>query len=448
MTSWLSANRRRRMRPACGANLSQHSLSFSWLTLASSCNIGKGPAAVLLCLLLSFCCQVSFFCQVTRAQSKAPEDPRVQAHLQRARSALAANASSTAVAEYQAILEIDPKNVEAQANLGVIAFFGGDCQGASRYFNGALAVQPALPKAEALLGICEKRTGLPGAAARLERSFSALTDSKLRVQAGTELAGLYYQRGDLHRAAGIIQSLIEIDPDNIDTLYFAQLLYSELADDTLGKLAVLAPGSARMQQVIGERLINAGDLKGAIEHYKLALGIDPRLGGVRFELSQAILETASSNQNAQAESQRLLEEAVKIEGDNPHIESLMGEIAVSRGDLDTAYKHYDRALALNPSEVQAEMGLARLSMEHRKPDEAVKFLLATIQADPLNGEAHYRLGLAYRGLGRASDSEKELRLFQEIKKTKDQLKDLYRQMNKQPRGDRFDEAALKLKPDG
>jgi tetratricopeptide (TPR) repeat protein len=404
-------------------------------------NTGRGCAALLFCLLLAL------FCQGAQAQSTAAVDPRIQAHLQRAREALAGNASNTAVAEYQAILEIEPNNVEAQANLGVIAFFGGDCQGASRYFNSALAAQPALPKAEALLGICEKRTGLPSAAARLEKSFSALTDSKLRVQVGMELAGMYYQRGDLHRTAGLIQSLIEIDPDNVDTLYFAQLLYSELADNTLGKLAVLAPGSARMQQVIGERLINAGDLKGAIEHYKQALRIDPRLQGVRFELSQAILETASSDQNAQVESLRLLEEAVKIEGDDAHIESVMGEIAVNRGDLETAYKHYDQALALNPGEVQAEMGLARLLMAQRKLDEAAKFLLAAIQADPLNGEAHYRLGLAYRGLGRTLDAEKELQLFHQIKKTKDQLKELYRQMNKQPRGDRFDETASKLKVD-
>ena len=39
----------------------------------------------------------------------------------------------------------------------------------------------------------------------------------------------------------------------------AQRLYSELADDTLNKLAVVAPGSARMQQVIAERLVNGGD---------------------------------------------------------------------------------------------------------------------------------------------------------------------------------------------
>jgi tetratricopeptide (TPR) repeat protein len=398
--------------------------------------------------LLINCLLLALFYQSALAQSTTTGDSRIQAHLQRARDALAANVSNTAVAEYQAVLEIEPNNVEAQANLGVIAFFGGDCQNASRYFNGALAAQPALPKAEALLGICEKRLGLTSAAARLEKSFSALTDSKLRVQVGTELAGMYYQRGDLHRTAGLVQTLIEIDPDNIDTLYFAQMLYSELADDTLGKLAVLAPNSARMQQVIGERLINAGDLNGAIGHYKQALRIDPRLAGVRYELSQAILETASSDQNALAESLRLLEEAVKIEGDNAHIESVMGDIAVARGDLDIAYKHYDRALALNPGEVHAELGLARLLMTQRKPDQAVRFLVAVIQSDPLDGEAHYRLGLAYRGLGRASDAEKELRLFQEIKKTKEHVKELYRQMNKQPRSDHFDEEPSKLKADG
>jgi tetratricopeptide (TPR) repeat protein len=391
---------------------------------------------------------LSLFCQTASSQSGGAQEPRIQLHLQRARQALAANASNTAIVEYQAVLELDSRNVEAQANLGVIAFFQGDCQDASRYFNGALAVQPALPKAEALLGICEKRLGLPSAEARLEKSFSALTDPKLRVQVGMELASAYYQRGDLHRTVVLIQSLVEIDPDNVDVLYFAQLLYSELADATLDKMAVLASGSARMQQAIGERLINAGDLKGAIDHYKQALRIEPRLGGVRYELSQAILASSSFDPNAQAESQSLLEEAVKIEGDNPKIECVMGAIAVARGDLDIAYKHYDRALTLNPGEVQAEMGLARLLMAKRRPEEAIKLLVMAVQSDPLNGEAHYRLGLTYRDLGRTSDAENELRLFQEIKKTKEQVRELYRQMNKQPRDDRFDEAPAKLKVDG
>lgn len=395
-------------------------------------------AAIPLCLILSL------FCETSTAQSTAGQRSEIQQHLQKARDALAAKAMDTAAHEYRAILEIDATNVEAQANLGVIAFFQGDCTSASRYFSAALAAQPALPKVQALLGICEKRLGIPSAETRLAKSFSDLTDPKLRAQVGMELAGAYYQRGDLHRTSVLIGALVEIDPDNVDILYFAQLLYSELADDTLAKLAVLAPGSARIQQVIGERLINAGDLKGAIDHYKQALRMEPRLAGVRYELSQAILESASSDPNARAESQSLLEDAIKTEGDNPRIECVMGAIAVAAGDPDSAYKHYDRALALNPSEVQAEMGLARLLMEKRKSEEAVKFLAAAVQSDPLNGEAHYRLGLAYRDLGRASDAERELRLFQEIKKTKEQVKELYRQMNKQPRGDRFDEAPVKI----
>jgi predicted Zn-dependent protease len=232
--------------------------------------------------------------------------------------------------------------------------------------------------------------------------------------------------------------LVELDPDNVDVLYFAQLLYTELADDTLAKLAVVAPASARMQQVIGERLINAGDLKGAIEHFRKALQIEPRLAGIRYELSQAILESAS-DPNAQVEAQNLLEAALKIEGDNARIECVMGAIAVARGDAETAYAHYERAIALNPGEEQAQIGLARLLMARGKPDQALRFLLMAIESDPLNAAAHYRLALAYRDLGRGSDAAKELKLFQEIKETRERVKELYRQMNKQLPNNRLDD---------
>jgi len=55
-----------------------------------------------------------------------------------------------------------------------------------------------------------------------------------------------------------------------------------------------------------------------------------------------------------------------------------------------------------------------------------------VQSDPLNGEAHYRLATVCRKLGLQDESEKEFRLFQEIKETKARLTDLYRQMNKKP----------------
>ncbi|HYL97450.1 MAG TPA: tetratricopeptide repeat protein [Blastocatellia bacterium] len=376
------------------------------------------------------------------AQSATAPSGGVQQHLQRAREALKANAADAAIREYLAVLNLDPKNVEAQANLGVIAFFQGDCAKASGYLSGALAIQPSIPKAQALLGICEKRLGNPAGGARLEKSFSELSDPKLKIQVGTELAGLYYQRGDLRKTASLLQSLVDFDPDNADILYFSQLVYEQLSDEMLAKLAVVAPGSARMQQVIGERLINAGDLSNAIEHFRKALKADPALAGVRYELSEALFQSSPSDVRAQTEATQLLAQAAKIEGDSAKIECEMGAIALQQAELDTAYKHYRRAFDLNPKDTEAQMGLARLLADKRKPEEAIPYLKLAIEADPLNGEAHYRLGLAYRDTGSMDAAGKELKLFQDIKKTKDQVKELYRQMNKQTPGsnDRTDDA--------
>jgi hypothetical protein len=61
----------------------------------------------------------------------------------------------------------------------------------------------------------------------------------------------------------------------------------------------------------------------------------------------------------------------------------------------------------------------------------VKYLRLAIQSDPLNGSAHYQLGRAYKLLQMTDAAQQEMRLFQEIKKTKDQVADLYHQMNRQ-----------------
>ena len=87
------------------------------------------------------------------------------------------------------------------------------------------------------------------------------------------------------------------------------------------------------------------------------------------------------------------------------------------------------------------MGFARVLIAQGKPQEAIKYLRTAVSADPLNGEAHYRLGNAYRILQLPDEAQKELKLFDEIKKTKDQVRQLYRQMNREPKPDP-DEASL------
>lgn len=367
------------------------------------------------------------------AAQAAPANSELAAALERGHAALKANDQAQATEQFRAALKLDPANAEAHANLGVLAFVHGDCQSAEQEFKSALRAAPTLTKAEALLSICEKRLGQPSARADLESAFAKLKDAKLRVQVGVELADLYYRSGDLDRTLPILHTLVDENPDNVDLLFFAQRVYSELADNTLNKLALLAPESARMQQLIAERLINEGDLKDAIDHYRKALAGDPRLPGMHFELAEAILQS-SNDANAQAAAQQELEAAINVDGDSPGVECALGRIALLRSRNDEAYAHYRRAYALNPNQEEAQLGLAKTLADEGKPQEALPYLRAALAADPLDAMAHYRLARVYHALHQTEEEQKEIDLYKEIRQAKDRVAQLYRQMNQHPAG--------------
>jgi hypothetical protein len=52
-----------------------------------------------------------------------------------------------------------------------------------------------------------------------------------------------------------------------------------------------------------------------------------------------------------------------------------------------------------------------------------------VAADPFNAEAHYKLSQVDRELHLNEESQKELKLFLDIRATKDKVQQLYRQMN-------------------
>jgi len=378
----------------------------------------------LLTLYLLLCCGSLVF-----AQGGPSHASEVHEHLAKAAEYLKANQTNAAEDEFNRVLALDPKNAEAYANLGVIAFFQADYQKASQNLRRALVINPALVKTQALLGICERRLGDPAAKALLEKSFPKVSDKRLRIQVGMSLAGLYEEQGDTGGTASVMRTLVDLDPDNVDILFMAQRVYSELADDTMNKLAVLAPRSARMQQIIAERLVNAGDLHGAIDHYRRALQIDPRLSGVHFELGEAILQSGASDAANQAEAEKEFKTAIAVDGDTARTECEFGSIAWSQSDLNGAMAHYQRAFQLNPGEVQAQLGLARILMAQEKPQEAIRYLNMAVQSDPLSGEAHYRLAQAYRRVQMPEKAEKEFNLVKEIRSTKEQVEALYHEMN-------------------
>ncbi len=373
---------------------------------------------------------MALFLTSLRAQSSSSSTAEVQRYLARGEAALRAKDPVTAAREFRKALALDPKNTEAYTDLGIITFFQGNFRQASTYLRKALSLNPSLAKAEALLGMCETRMGESSGVELLAKAFPKVKDKPVRVQVGLELAAIYYRRGSLDSAAAVMQSLMELAPDNIEVLYLAQRVYYDLADDTLNKLALLAPRSALMQEVIAERLVNNGDLRDAIKYYKKALQADPRLPGVHFELGEALLESSPNDPLAQAAAEKQFAMAIQMDGDSPDIECLLGQIALQRANLKSAYVHFERASAMDHASGQAQLGLGKVLMSEGKPQEAIPHLREAVQSSPLNGEARYQLGMAYRDLNMPEKSRHELKLFHEIREAKAQVRQLFREMNK------------------
>jgi len=366
----------------------------------------------------------------TLPAQKAASRPNAEArqHIARAQQALAAKQLELAAQELQAALKSDPRNVEAHANLGVVQFLQGNYPEASANLREALRLQPQLWKAQAILGLCEKAQRKPEPArALLEKSVPHLQDPQLQVRAGMTLVELDYQQREYDKALSVLQILQKTDPTNADVLYVTYRIHSDLASQARDNLALVAPKSARMHQLLAQHLVNEGKIKAAIEQYREALKIDPRLPSAHFELGEAILEDSPLDEGQQ-EAQREFEAAVAVNPSDAKAECRLGVLANVRNDTDAARQHYERAAELAPGDSEAQVGLGRLLMSDGHPDQALPYFQRAVELDPLNSRAHYRLSQAYSKLGQTADAEKEIKIFNDLRATEDRLHAAYAQI--------------------
>jgi Flp pilus assembly protein TadD len=366
-----------------------------------------------------------------RSQSVPGKQQQIESHSRQAQDFLRQGQADLAVGEFRAILALDPNNVDAHGNLGVTYFFQGDYAKAAPQLRSAVKLRPNLWKIQALLGISEKRLGqTAGAQADLEQSFPQLQEEKLRIQAGLELIEIYYAASHLDKAAGVAGLLRQLAPTDTDILYTAYRIYSDLAGESMLSMAMLAPKSARMHQMMAQEMARQGNTTGAIAHYREAIKMDPRLPGLRFELAEALNLSESP-----ADQEQVEKEYRAALSDNPFDEKAecrLGEIALRASDLETALAHYSRAVELQPNDAEACLGVGKTLTQMHRTADAEPYLKRAAQLEPFTAVTHYRLSLVYRAAGRTADAQRELAEFQRLKEMKERLKQVYEEMRLQP----------------
>jgi tetratricopeptide (TPR) repeat protein len=363
------------------------------------------------------------------AQSNPSRQQQIETHSREAAEQLKENRPDLAVPEFKAILALDPNNVDAHGNLGAILFFQGAYADAIPQLRAAMKLRPTLWKTQALLGIAEKRTGDIDAARRdLEKTFPSLPEEKIRIETGMELIDIYSGAGDLDKAASTVSILRRLEPTNGAILYSAYRIYSDLADESLLSLSVVDPNSARMHQALAHELAKRGNTAEAIENYRAALKLDAQLPGLHFELAEMLGTLGTAESRLEAESE--YKAALAANPLDEQSECKLGDIAFRANDLKAASDHYSRAVQLQPGDPEASIGLAKVLMSLDQPQKAESLLQHSLQLDPTNAVAHFRLSTIYRQTGRAADAKHELEEYQKYKAMKEKLREVYRDLHR------------------
>lgn len=367
------------------------------------------------------------------SQSAFAGQDETKAHARQAAEYLKENKPDLAIPEFKALVALDPNNVDAHANLGVLLFFQGKYQEAIPELRAALKLQSDLWKIQALLGIAERRTGdIPTARADLEQAFPKLQDEKIRIQTGMELIEIYSASEDLDKAASTVSVLREMKPTDETILYTSYRVYSDLANESLLSLSVVAPNSAHMHQAMAHELAKQGSDAAAIENFRAALKIDPNLPGLHSELAEMLNISSVPAEKEEAEVE--YKKALEVNPFDEQAERRLGDIAARKNDLKEADARFTRALQLRPDDPEADIGLAKVLMAMNEPLKAEPLLEHAIQLDPTSAVAHFRLSTVYRQTGRAADAKHEIEEYEKYKKMKEKLNDIYEAMRLKPAG--------------
>lgn len=361
------------------------------------------------------------------AQTTQDVQQKIGALQQQSEKYLQEQKPQLAIPVLREIVSLDPNNLNAHGNLGVLLFFQGSYPEAIPHMRAALQLKPDLWRVEALLGIAEKRTGDTKEAQQdLERAFSNLDDKKIRIESGLELIELDSAAAQLDKALSVAAKLEELAPQDPQVLFVANQISRQIMDESLLSMMMVAPDSAEMHMIMAGELGRQGDHTNAIAQYREAIRLKPMLPGARFLLAEQLRTSPDAALNAQAEDE--YKAAIQVNQYDELSWRQLGGIMAAKSDFKTAEEDYKKALALQPKDSDAETGLAIVLISLNQTTEAIALLESAEKDNPSNIVAHYRLSVLYRRAGRTADAQRELDTFNHYKDVKDKLGKVFKQM--------------------
>lgn len=256
----------------------------------------------------------------------------------------------------------------------------------------------------------------------LKKSIRQTAEREMQKRLGLDGLHCAMTHGAPYDSLEFLDILVQKFPHDPEVLYAATHAFSDLSLRTSQDLIQDAPFSYQIHELKAEAFESQGNWQQAAAEYQKILDINPQLPGVHARLGRALLSMPQPSPAVIAEVKKNFEQELEIDPRNASAEYVLGDLAKDDGDLPTAIRHFSRATKLDAGFADAYLGLGTALVSNKQFAEALPPLETYEQLAPDSPTGHYQLALAYSGVGRKEDANREASLQRQSAQVLEQTK--------------------------
>jgi tetratricopeptide (TPR) repeat protein len=261
---------------------------------------------------------------------------------------------------------------------------------------------------QAALGEC--KTALPGLTVNADS-----LDTVVYRLAALAAVRCYSVTGDGARASSLLQRLEARFPRDADVLYTSAKLHMRAFNDATFAMFERVPASYRVHELSAEIFEVENRYSDAVAEYRKAIALNSNAPELHFHLGRAILLQSHSREALQQASAEFRSE-LKVSPEDSASQFQLGQIAQAQGNTAGAKTHFERAVSLSPTFVQALIALGKIHLQNKQYGSAISALTRATQLQPANESAHYALLTAYRDTGQIDKAKAEKTILDRLQK--------------------------------
>ena len=224
------------------------------------------------------------------------------------------------------------------------------------------------------------------------------------IQQSLELAVRHHNAGDLAKAEGIYQQVLQADPNQPIALHLLGVIAHQVGNhdtavDLINKAIAINPDYAEAHNNLGNALQVLGRLDEAVASFNKAIAIKPDLAEAHSNLGNALQDLGRLD-----EAVTSFHKALNIQPDYAEAHSNLGVSLQKLGKLDEAVTSHHKALAIKPDYAEAHTNLGIAYQDLDRLDDAIISFQKALSIKPDYAEVHNNLGNVLNVLGKYEDA--------------------------------------------